>query len=345
MSEAVLTGLLLALVAGFSNGSFFVPMRYVRRWQWENTWLVFTFLSQIVLPWLAAWLVIPHLFGVLRASPWGYFLPGLVAGFFWGIAQVTYGLSVRMVGIAAGNAIVSGVATVTGTVGPLIVYAPERVLTATGLIFFAAIAVTVCGVYVYGRAGIQRERETSGREAGQGGAHGDFRTGMIVCLATGLLGTAFIYGFASSTELVRAAEAAGAKPLFAGYVAWAVTFSAGFISNLLYCLYQMRKNQSARALISSGCFLRNTSLAGSMGILWYGGVLMYGMAAARMGRLGPSVGFGLFVSGTILFATVLGYLIGEWRGASRETIRGFLKGMLLIIAGIAVLTFAVARNG
>ena len=341
MAEVILTGLLLALVAGFSNGSFFVPMRYVRRWQWENTWLVFTFLSQIVLPWLAAWLVIPHLFGVLRASPWGYLLPGLVAGFFWGFAQVTFGLGVRWVGIAGGNAIISGVATITGTVGPLIVYAPEKVLTATGLIYFAAIAVTVCGVYVYGRAGIQHERATTG---GPVGAHGEFRTGLIACLVTGSLGTAFIYGFASSTELVKAAEAAGAKPMFAGYLAWAVTFSAGFIANLLYCLYQMRKNQSARALISSGCFLRNTSLAGSMGILWYGGVLMYGMAAARMGRLGPSVGFGLFVSGTILFSTVLGYLIGEWRGASRETIRGFLKGMLLIIVGIAVMAFAVART-
>jgi L-rhamnose-H+ transport protein len=168
---------------------------------------------------------------------------------------------------------------------------------------------------------------------------------MMVCLATGLLGTAFIYGFASSSELVRAAEAAGAKPLFAGYVAWAVTFSAGFISNLLYCLYQMRKNQSAHPLISSGCFLRNTALAAAMGVLWYGGVLMYGMAAARMGRLGPSVGFGLFVSGTILFANVLGYLIGEWRGAGRETVHGFLKGTLLIIAGVAVIAFAVARKG
>jgi L-rhamnose-H+ transport protein len=78
-----------------------------------------------------------------------------------------------------------------------------------------------------------------------------------------------------------------------------------------------------------------------MAVMWFLGLLLYGAAAVKMGRLGPSIGFGLFVSGTVLFANVLGWRAGEWKGASPSVVRGFLKGMVLIVIAIFVIALGV----
>jgi hypothetical protein len=91
--------------------------------------------------------------------------------------------------------------------------------------------------------------------------------------------------------------------------------------------------------------LPNTALCSLAAALWYGGVLLYGMGLTNLGRLGPSVGFGLYIGMTVLFGNIIGWLIGEWRGASRGVIHGFVKGMALIIAGIIVIAIGAAQTG
>ena len=345
MPVGILAGTLLALLAGLCNGSFFLPQRYTRGWQWENMWVVFATISQVLVPWLVAWVAIPDLPRVLRESPLTLFLPGIIAGVIWGMGMVTYGLGVKMVGIAAGNAIVASVATAAGTLGPMIAYAPEKIWTRAGLVSFLAIALMIGGIYVYGMAGVRREREAATAHPGAGSPHGEFRAGMIACLVTGVLGTAFIYGFVSSTNLIHAALNTGAKPLMAGYLAWSVVFSAGSIPNLGYSLYRMKRNRTSSVLFQSGHFLTNTALCLLAALLWYGGVLMYGMATAGLGRLGPSLGYGLYVGGTVLFSNLVGWIAGEWRGASPSVIGGYVKGLGIIIAGIVVMAVGAALTG
>jgi L-rhamnose-H+ transport protein len=343
MPEGILTGTLLAVAAGLCNGSFFLPQRYTRGWQWENMWFVFATISQILMPWLVAWIAIPDLFRILRESPFHFFLPAVIAGVVWGVGMVTYGLGVKMVGIAAGNAVVASVATAAGTIGPMIVYAPDRIWTTSGLISMVAIILIIAGIYVYGMSGVRRERENP--NPSEPGARSQFRAGMLLCLVTGVLGTSFIYGFVSSADLIHAAVSAGARPSVAGYLAWTVVFCTGSIPNLGYTLYRMNHNKSGSALFASGFFLPNTALCSLAAALWYGGVLLYGMGTTNLGRLGPSVGFGLYIGMTVLFGNLIGWLVGEWRGASRGVIRGFVMGMALILAGIIVIAVAAAQTG
>jgi L-rhamnose-H+ transport protein len=340
MPSVFLGGVAIALVAGFSNGAFALPMRFARKWEWENTWLVFSLFSLVLLPWMAVLVLVPHPCSVIQQIPFAYYLPALIAGIFWGVAQVLYGLGLNMVGIAIGNAVVASGSTIAGTLGPLIIYAPDKLLTSTGLILVAAIVLIVSGIYTYGKAGMRKEKETASLQDVPV-AQGNFRTGLIICLITGPLGTVFIYGLGSSSGLLRATMAAGTKPLFVNCVALAVTFSAGFIANLIYCLYRLRRNRTFACFTSSGSFVGNSSLAILMAVLWFFGLFMYGVAAVTMGRLGPSIGFGLFVSGNILFANLLGWWAGEWKGASLGTIRAFLKGMILILIAIFVIAFGV----
>jgi L-rhamnose-H+ transport protein len=263
----------------------------------------------------------------------------------WGIGMVTYGLGVKMVGIAAGNAIVAGVATASGSIGPMIVYSPDRIWSASGLISLAAIAIIITGIYIYGMSGVRRDRESIQAATSELSGRGQFRAGMLLCLVTGVISTAFIYGFVSSGNLIQAAISAGTKPSMAGYLAWTVVFCTGSIPNLGYALYRMYQNRTGNTLFGSGCFLPNAALCTLAAALWYGGVLLYGMATMHLGPFGPSVGFGVYVGGTVLFGNVIGWSIGEWRGASSAVIRGLLTGMAMILAGIVVIAVGAAQSG
>lgn len=347
MPEGILTGTLLAIAAGLCNGSFFLPQRYTRGWQWENMWFVFALISQVLVPWLVAWIAIPDLGRVLRESPFSFFVPAILAGVIWGVGMVTYGLGVKMVGIAAGNAVVASISTAAGTIGPMIIYSPDRIWTLSGLFSMVAMVFIIAGIYVYGKAGVRRERETARAATAEAPASGgsQFRTGLLLCLVTGVLGTSFIYGFVSSGSLIQAAVSAGARPSLAGYLAWTVVFCTGSIPNLGYALYRMLHNRTGSTLIGSGFLLPNMMFCTLAAALWYGGVLLYGMATMHLGPFGPSVGFGVYVGGTVLFGNAIGWSIGEWRGASSAVIRGLLTGMGMILVGIVVIAVGAAQAG
>jgi hypothetical protein len=196
---------------------------------------------------------------------------------------------------------------------------------------------------MYGKAGVRKERETAGKDQKQV-VRGSFRLGLTMCLICGVLGTAFVYGGKSSVLLVAAAQAHGASPLVAFYAAYAVTFNAGAVAGVLYSVYQLRKNGTASVFLARDVFLWNSGLASSMALLWYSGLLLYGMASEELGKIGASIAFALFSSGTILFANLFGWLAGEWKGASRQTTQGFLKGMVLIVTAICIIAFGMSMQ-
>ncbi len=338
-------GILMGVFAGLVNGIFLLPMRYKRKWEWENMWLIFAIVSTLVFPWLAAFVAVPHLTAVFRTVSLASLVPGLIAGAVWGIAQVLYGLACGMVGIAIGSAVISCTAIIAGTIGPIVAYAPGQLISRASLPLFVAVAIIFAGIYMYGRAGAQKEKETAGKEASPQIVKGSMRSGLIVSLTAGVFGTAFIYGGKSSTAILSAAKAAGASPLFAFYAAYVVTFNTGSIPGIIYSVYKLRRNKSARNYLTSGSLLWNLGLATSMAVLWYAGILLYGMSSEEMGRLGPSIAFALFSSGTVLFANLFGWLAGEWKGASRSTLQGFVKGMALIVLAVVIIAFGVRHLG
>ncbi len=341
MSGDFFVGILLGVLAGLVNGVFLLPMRYARKWAWENTWMFFTVFSTGVLPWLAAFIAVPHLMSIFRDSPFHYFVPGLVAGSIWGIAQVMYGLGIGILGVAIGSAAISSTATIAGVLGPIIVYAPAKLISADSLVLLVALALIVSGIYHYAKAGASKEKEVAGEDVPKQIVRGTFSSGLTICLTTGILGTAFIYGGKSSAGLISTATAAGASPVFAFYPAYLVTFNAGMVPGVLYSVYKLAKNKTAGNFLTSGSFFWNIGVAASMAILWYSGILMYGMSSEKMGRLGPSIAFVLFGGGTLLFSNLFGWLVGEWKGASRSTIRGFVIGMVFLVLAIFVTAFGM----
>jgi len=61
-------GFLLLTIAGLMNASFTLPMKFTRRWAWENTWLVWTIFALLLLPAAVTLSTVPELVAYI-ASP------------------------------------------------------------------------------------------------------------------------------------------------------------------------------------------------------------------------------------------------------------------------------------
>jgi len=327
----VTAGLAIILVSGILNASFPLPMKYVRRWKWENTWLAFCTLSLFVLPLALARTAVADLWLILGEAPARELFAALAGGFVWGTAQVTFGIAIASVGMAMAFAIVVGMCSVLGSLFPMIVLHPGDLLARPGLLLMASAVILTAGLVLYARAARQREAD-----AGVSHGHGGCRKGLAVCLYTGAAGGAINLGFAFSRALTGRALAHGATPLAASFVVWALVLPAGYLPNLVYCLYLLIKHRSYRNYAGSGA--KEPVLAAAMAVLWLSGWAGYGVGATAMGAYGTSIGFAAYMTALLLWSTCLGVLTGEWRAASPATVRRMRVAVAAILLSVVVLS-------
>ncbi len=336
MSEHFWAGMAIILMSGVFNGGFALPMKYSRRWQWENTWLVFSSVALLVIPWSLAGGFVPDLSKVYSDVPMAALAYPLLFGFFWGIAQTTFGLGIKMVGVALTFAVVSGLGSLSGSLVPLLAFNPEDLFRPRGLLLLLSIPILIAGLVLYGIAGRRREREQTVPGAGPGIAHGSFAVGLAICIFTGIFGANFNLGFAFGGDVVRSSMQHGAGPLTATYAVWAVVLGAGFIPSLVYCSYLLVRKGSSALFISEG-WGKEMFLAIAMGVIWAAGIITYGIGATLVGRYGTSIGFMLFISASILSANAFGLMTGEWRGTSSRTLRLLYGAVGVIMVAVVVL--------
>ena len=101
-------GVFFHWLGGLASGSFYVPYRGVKHWAWETYWLAGGFFSWIIAPWILALILTKDLFaGTGRGSGlrafWAFFF-----GLLWGVGGLTFGLTMRYLGLSLGMAVVLG---------------------------------------------------------------------------------------------------------------------------------------------------------------------------------------------------------------------------------------------
>jgi len=298
--------------------------------------LVFSVVGIFFVPWALAFGLVPGLTQVYAGvTPRALLLP-LVFGLLWGFAQVTFGVSLRMVGVALTFAVVSGLASLSGSLVPLLVFHPEDLFRPRGLLLLLSIPFLIVGLIFYALAGRRREKEQADPNAGSSSPKSSFATGMALCIFTGIFGSSYNLGFAFGGEVIHASQQHGAGPLTSTYPVWSLVLGAGFLPNLVYCVYLLRKNRTG-VLFARGGSMRDAGLAVAMALTWIIGVLGYGIGATLVGAEGTSVGYMLFVASTILFGNAFGIMTGEWKGASART-KGFLAvAVAFILIAVIVL--------
>jgi L-rhamnose-H+ transport protein len=329
-------GMAVILVSGAFNAAFAMPMKLFRTWKWENQWLVFSVVGIFLIPLSLAYGLVPGLAKVyLEVPPRAICLP-LLFGLLWGIAQVTFGLSFRFVGVALTFAVVSGLASLSGSLVPLLVFHPQDLWRPRGLLLLLSIPILIVGLILYGVAGRRREKEQADPNAEASSAQGLFALGMALCIFTGIFGSFYNVGFAFGGDVVHASERHGASSMTATYAVWALVLGAGFIPNLLYCVYLLIKNGTGKLYAVSGT-AREAGLAVAMAVSWITAVLGYGIGATLVGRDGTSTGYMLFVSSAILFANAFGLMAGEWKGTHPRTRKFLFAALAFVLAAVVVL--------
>jgi len=335
LSTAIGWGIAGVLLGGLLNGSFVLPMKRLVAWRWENTWLVFSVMGLIVVPWAVAVTSVPGLGSIIHQTSWPTLAKILIFGFGWGIGNVLFGLGVNRLGLAVGYGIILGLIAPIGTFLPLIVLHPERLWTRQGIALIIGTLLVMVGILFCAVAGRRREREAKTLATM---VQTGFMLGLVICILSGIFSPMLNFAFVFGEELQRQAFAGGARASMATNPIWALTLTAGFVANAGYSVYLLQKNRTWHLYSASG-ISAGYWLGGSLvGILCFGSFMAYGMGATALGPLGGIVGWPLFMSMSLITSNVWGALTGEWKGASRRSYAYSLVGIGFLIVAITVIS-------
>lgn len=327
-----LAAFLLVGAGGAMQGSFALPHKFVRGWSWEKMWLCYSIAGMIALPWLLTALLIPDAAGVYAGAGGNVMARTALFGFGWGLGSVLFGLGIAMLGMALGIAIIISLVAAAGSLVPLIVLHPEQLATQKGALLIAGLGLVVAGMLFCARAGALRDAKAqAGTRLGRG---------LLVCIASGVLSSMMNFSFAFGEPIAAEAVRRGAAPGNAPFAIFTVAVTAGFLANAGYCIYLLKRNRSWR---DEGAGGRNTALACAGGALWLFGFFFYAQGLGRLGTLGTSVGWPMFMMLQVLSANVWALVTGEWRQAPPAALRNLGVGMAILLAALAVIATGAAR--
>jgi L-rhamnose-H+ transport protein len=350
MPSNPLLGVFFHWLGGLASASFYVPYKRVRGWAWEVYWLTGGIFSWVIAPWVFATFRTERLWQVLTSTPpttlvWCWFW-----GVLWGFGGLTYGLTMRYLGMSLGMAIILGLTMVIGTIGPPIFHGTLATLAATGSgwMTFLGIALAVLGVIIVARAGRAKERELAPEQSKTAIAEFNFTRGILVAVFSGVMSSCFAFGLDAGTPIRALTLAAGTSPLSQGLPVLCVVLVGGFTTNFIWCLYLLITNRSAKELLGArgptavGAgepppLLQNYLLCALAGTAWYFQFFFYTMGESQMGRYAFS-SWTLHMASIIIFGTLWGFAFKEWAQS-----RGLTKQLVWI--GVAALVVATVVIG
>jgi len=357
-------GVLLHAIGGFAAGSFYIPYKKVRGWAWETYWLTGGFFSWIITPWVVGLLTCPDLLRVLKSASPATLLWTYVFGVMWGIGGLTFGLSMRYLGLSLGMALSLGFCAVFGTLVPPIFHGQIAGLVSTlsGRIVVLGILVCLSGIAMCGAAGMKKERELSDAEKRASIAEFSFVKGAWVAAFAGVMSSCMAFAFAAGKPIAEEAVRSGAKPLFQNFPVMIIALLGGFTTNFLWCAALSIRNKTGRdylrvkapeaqaagtvgaegaakpgAPVKRPSLLTNYVFSALAGITWYFQFFFYGMGTTKMGKYDFS-SWTIHMAFIITFSSLWGIYFREWKGTGRPTRR-------LVVAGIVVLILSTIVVG
>ncbi|MFH0944993.1 MAG: L-rhamnose/proton symporter RhaT [Planctomycetota bacterium] len=339
-------GLLLHAIGGLAAASFYLPYKRVRGWRWESFWLAGGFFSWIVAPWVLALIIVPETPAILAATPartlfWTWFF-----GVLWGIGGLTFGLTMRYLGIALGYAIALGLCAAFGTLVPPLFKGElaQIIASASGKTILLGVLICLAGIALSGKAGMQKEKELPEKEKRESVAEFNFGKGVMVAIFAGVMSAAMAYGFAAGGPIGELAVERGTPELWQNLPVLVVVLFGGFTTNFAWCLFLILKERRladyVRPMIAGERvpLAANYLLCALAGLTWYLQFFFYGMGTTKMGAYGFS-SWTLHMASIIIFSTIWGIALKEWRGTSRATRLWIALGLLALVLSTVVIGY------
>lgn len=274
-------GVFLHWLGGLASGSFYVPYKGVKKWSWETYWLVGGIFSWILCPWLFAYFMTNDLMGVLKQQSastlgWTYLF-----GLLWGFGGLTYGLTMRYLGLSLGTGVALGYCAAFGTLVPPIFKAitpdffvfksstsiVEIATSTSGKITLAGVGVCMAGIWIAALAGYTKEKQMPEEQKLKAIKEFDFKKGILVATFCGIMSACFNFAIdaAKSGGINAASLAAGTNPIWTGLPALPVLLLGGFTTNFIWCMYLNFKNRTGYQYLASEVRPEHAHHSGSSG--------------------------------------------------------------------------------
>jgi len=240
-------GVVFHWLGGLASGSFYVPFRGVRKWAWEVYWLAGGLFSWIIAPWILALVKTNDLLPVLRSAPPGVLLKAYIFGALWGVGGLTFGLTMRYLGMSLGMGVALGYCAVIGTLVPPLIHHEfaTRVLgTTSGLVILLGIVVCILGIAVAGMAGMSKERELTAEQKRSSIKEFNFFKGVLVATFSGVFSACFAMGLDAAAPLAELSAQRGTQLLWTGLPKLVIVLLGGFTSNFIWCVILNFKNRT-----------------------------------------------------------------------------------------------------
>ncbi len=329
-----LIGLLIIAIGSFGQSSSYVPINKVKAWSWESFWLVQGIFAWLVFPFLGAQLAIPEGSSLMELWSAGGATGALIYGMLWGVGGLTFGLSMRYLGIALGQSIALGTCAGFGTLFPA-VFAGTDLFHGEGLILLIGVCITLAGIAVIGYAGSLRARNMTEEEKKAAVKDFALTKGLLVALLAGVMSACFNLGLEAGNPILEQAKASGASELFALNPVILLVTIGGFLTNATYCIFQNIRNKTGKDYLSvDGKVLTNNVLFCALaGVLWYSQFFGLGMGKSYFTDSPVMLAFSwsILMSLNVIFSNVWGIVLKEWKGVSKQTIVVLIAGMGLLI--------------
>ncbi len=337
---SALLGVFFHALGGYASGTFYIPFRRVKGWSWESAWIVGGLASWIIAPWVMGWLTVHNLTGTLSLADWPTLGWTFAFGLMWGIGGLTFGLSMRYLGISLGMAVALGYCSAFGTLIPPIWEGHLDTLlhTRPGMFTLAGVGICLLGIAVCGWAGFRKEQELNPQEQQATVAEFNLRKGIAVATVSGILSACFAFGLTAGHPIALLAVGQGTNPLYQNNAILPVLLLGGFTTNVVWCLILNWRNKSFGDYTAKSNPLKNNySWAMLAGTIWYFQFFFYGMGDTYLGAEFRSAGWTLHMAFIIIFSTLWGLYLNEWKGARPATYRVVYVGLALIILSTIII--------
>jgi len=261
----------------------------------------------------------------------------------WGVGNVSYGLTMRHLGMSLGIGVAIGVTLMVGTLMPPLLHGQAALLfeTRSGLLTMAGVLVALIGVATVSYAGHQKEIQLRGVPM-----EFNLKLGILLAVLCGIFSSGMSFAMDAARPMAAAALHLGVKPLYAALPSYVIIMGGGAVVNLSYCFIRLGalKTISLRDDLSQGpgTLLKNGALAATGGIMWYLQFFFYAWGAANIPQRLFYVNWMLHMSGYVLFGGLVGLALGEWAGVGSRPVRLLWAGMLIIIAAANLVGLGMA---
>lgn len=345
MNLNILAGILLIATGAFSSGSFAVPFGKIKEWKWETLWMIFSISAYIIFPLLACIVLAQGFVSVIQNTDSKTIISVFLLGAVYGIGNLSFGLTLRYLGLSLGYALSLGLMLGIGTLIPPLLDGRLTIILQKegGALLIYGVITASFGIVLSAWSGIMKDKQVSDSIKKESISEFNLVKGILAALLVGVAGSAMSLGFERGRPITELASEEGVNELFTMMPLLVILFAGTFVTTLIWCVFLGFRNGSLKNYKhapSSRILVYNYLLGLLAGLLWFSQFILYGMGKSKMGPF-TFTSWGILMALTIVFATVWGLIRKEWKGTSKKIYLLMILSLVILI----VSSFIIGISG